>query len=197
MSTQADNTQNNNHIAKLALAMNDYSHFFSIRRHLNINFIRDLNGSGIQGLFIKRQSDEENLIQVIFDYTYNESETFLYEADLFMDQRKDYEPTLNKGKHKFILKKAEIKIDWEDDEMNLWRSDIKRLTRPHVTLEDWLANDSEMLVRCDSFLFCRKPVIFTSNDLRRYIAMGLTLDDLKKRLKCMKCGKHIASISAF
>ncbi|GAB0562853.1 hypothetical protein LL01C4_35500 [Escherichia coli] len=47
---------NCNDIARLALAMHGHSYFFSLRRHLNINFSRDLNGSGTQGLFIKKQN---------------------------------------------------------------------------------------------------------------------------------------------
>lgn len=190
-------TYNRNDIARLALAMHDHSYFFSLRRHLNINFSRDLNGSGIQGLFIKKQSDEMDLIQVIFDCTYSKNDDFLYEADLITDQYKDYEPTVNKGKHRFVAKRAELKIDWNSDEIQQWRSDIERLTRSHGTLEDWLKNDSEMLVRCTSGFFCRKPAILTLNDLKQYVAMGVTLEDLKTRLKCSKCGKRGAKVTVF
>lgn len=82
---------NCNDIARLALAMHGHSYFFSLRRHLNINFSRDLNGSGTQGLFIKKQNVDIDLIKVIFDYTDNKNDDFLYEADLIKDQRKDYE----------------------------------------------------------------------------------------------------------
>lgn len=53
---------NCNDIARLALAMHGHSYFFSLRRHLNINFSRDLNGSGTQGLFIKKQNVDIDLI---------------------------------------------------------------------------------------------------------------------------------------
>ncbi len=69
--------------------MHGHSYFFSLRRHLNINFSRDLNGSGTQGLFIKKQNVDIDLIKVIFDYTDNKNDDFLYEADLIKDQRKD------------------------------------------------------------------------------------------------------------
>lgn len=197
MDAHADKPHNSNDIARLALAMHDHSYFFSLRRHLYINFSRDLNGSGTQGLFIKKQNDETDLIQVIFGPTYSNDGDFLYEADLFTDQRKDYEPTVNRGKHRFVAKRADLKIDWNSDVIHKWRSDIERLTRPHDTLDDWLKNESEMLVRCTAIFFCRKPAILTLDDLKRYVAMGFTLEDLKTRLKCSKCGKRGAKITAF
>lgn len=197
MGAHTGNPYNLNDIATLALAMHAHSYFFSLRRHLYINFSRDLNGSGIQGLFIKKQNDEMDLIQVIFQCSYSKKGDFLYEADLITDQRKDYEPTVNKGKHRFVAQRADLKIDWNSDEILQWRSDIERLTRPHDTLGDWLTNDSEMLVHCCSGYLCRKPAILTSNDLKRYAAMGITLEDLKIRLKCSKCGKRVANVTVF
>lgn len=70
-------------IARLALAMHDHSYFFSLCRGLSIRFSRDLNGSGTQGLYITKKSDETNpphLIQVFFDYTYEKDGEFLYES---------------------------------------------------------------------------------------------------------------------
>lgn len=129
---------NRNDIARLALTMHGHSYFFSLRRHLNINFSRDLNGSGTQGLFIKKQNVDIDLIKVIFDYTDNKNDDFLYEADLIKDQRKDYEPTVNRGKHRFVAKQIELNIDWNGNEIQQWRADIERLTRSHDNLEDWL-----------------------------------------------------------
>lgn len=187
-------------IARLALAMHNHMYFFSFRRGLSIRFSRDLNGSGTQGLYITRESDERNpphLIQVFFDYTYQKDSEFLYEADLIMDKGKDYEPTINKGKHRFVANSAAIQIDWNSDETQQWRSDIKRLSRSPDTLADWIGDDLEMLVRCGSGFFCRKPVILTKETLKRYAAAGLCLQDLKTRLTCSKCGKRQARVSVF
>ncbi|HCO6571626.1 hypothetical protein JEX04_17510 [Escherichia coli] len=107
------------------MAMHGHSYFFSLRRHLNINFSRDLNGSGTQGLFIKKQNVDIDLIKVIFDYTDNKNDDFLYEADLIKDQRKDYEPTVNRGKHRFVAKQIELNIDWNGNEIQQWRADIE------------------------------------------------------------------------
>jgi len=186
-------------IARLALAMHDHSYFFSLRRGLSIRFSRDLNGSGTQGLDIKK-SDETNpphLIQVLFDYTYEKDGEFLYKADLIMDRGKDYEPTVNKGEHRFVAKSATMQIDWNSDETLQWRSDIDRLSRSPETLTGWIEDDLEMLVICGSRFFCREPAILTKNDLKRHVAAGLSLEDLKARLKCSKCGKRGARIMVF
>ncbi len=186
-------------IARLALAMHDHSYFFSLRRGLSFRFSRDLNGSGTQSLYFKR-SDETNpphLIEVFFDYTYKKDGKLLYEADLIMDYGKDYEPTINKGKHRFVVESATMQIDWNSDETRQWRSDIDRLSRSPETLTGWIEDDLEMLVSCGSRFFCRKPVILTKNDLRRHVAAGLSLEDLTARLKCSKCGKREARIMAF
>lgn len=187
-------------IAKLALAMHDHSYFFSLCRGLSIRFSRDLNGSGTQGLFITKESNEAdppNLIQVLFRQTYDKDGEFLYEADLIMDRGKDYEPTVNKGKHRFMAEAAAMEIDWNSVETQQWRLDIERLSKSPETLTGWIEDDLEMLVRCDSGYFCRKPAILTKNDLEQYIAAGLSLEDLKTRLKCSKCGQRRARITAF
>lgn len=118
-------------------------------------------------------------------------------ADLIMDKGKDYEPTVNRGKHRFVANSAAIQIDWNSDETQQWRSDIERLSRSPDTLSGWIEDDLEMLVRCGSGYFCRKPAILTKNDLKRYVAAGLSLEDLKTRLKCTKCGKRGARVTVF
>jgi len=187
-------------IAKFALAMYDHIHFFSLRRGLRMRFSRDLNGSGTQGLYITREADEEDpspLVQVVFDRTYGENGEILYEADLIMDQRKDYEPTVNKGKHRFAACYATIRADWHSEEIMQYRSDIERLSKSPDTLRDWIEQALEMQVNCTSGYFCRKPVILNKNDLERFSIEGLTLEDLKARLKCSKCGKLGATVRVF
>ncbi|WP_206664578.1 basic helix-loop-helix domain-containing protein [Dankookia rubra] len=187
-------------IARLALAMHDHEYFFSLRRGLRFNFSRDLNGSGIQGLYIRRESDGKDtshLFEIIFDYTLGKDDNFLYEADLIKDHGKDYEPSINCGKTRFVARSATIRIDWNSDEAQEWRSDIERLSRSPDTLTEWIEEDSEMLVRCGSTYFCRKPAILTINDLRRHVAAGMSLKDLTNRLKCSKCGKRGARVTVF
>ncbi|MBP7818248.1 MAG: hypothetical protein KA085_19180 [Phenylobacterium sp.] len=185
-------------IAKLALAMHDHTYFFSLRRGLSIRFSRDLNGSGTQGLYITRESDEaaSKLIVVIFEPRSKNDDNFLYEADLLMDGRKDYDPTINRGKCGFVACMAETRIDWNSDETVQWRSDIDRLSRSPNTLTGWIEADLEMLVRCGT-RYCYQNAILTRSDLTRHVAAGLSLEDLKTRLKCTKCGTRGARVMAF
>lgn len=182
-------------IASLALAIHDRRFFFRLHRGLKIRFSRDLNGSGTQGLSIARIREEGkplSVIDVVFSPTYKDGE-FLYEADLIMDKGKDYEPTVNKGRHRFVTKSAFMGIEWGSYEIGLWRSDIDRLSEPPDSLTGWIEAGLEMLVGCGAF-YCHGSVILTRSDLSRHVAAGLSLEELKTRLKCSKCGKRQAIV---
>lgn len=186
-----------NHIARLALAMYDHSAFFSIHRNLNIRFSSDFNGSGTQYLFIKNEDDEasfEGLIKVFFDPTYNED--FLYEADLFTDQSRDYLPTLNRGKRRFAAELAVLNIEWNSDEIQQWRSDVERLRITSDTLSYWTENNLDMRVSCAS-PSCRPSSRLALSKLREHLSTGMTLEALKARLTCTRCGKRGARVSVF
>lgn len=186
-------------IARLALAIHDHSYFFSLRRGLKTSFSRDLNGSGTQGLYIKRKDDEDVssfLITVIFGPIYGKDEEFLYEADLITDQRKDYEPTINRGKRRFGARAATIEVDWHCDEARQWRLDVARLSQSPDTLTGWLEANLEMLVRCGS-RNCWHSAILSKTDLERHVAAGLTLESLREQLKCSECRKRGARVIVF
>lgn len=186
-------------IAKMALAMCGHSLFFLRRRGLSISFSRDLNGSGTQGLYIARATDEMRpppLIAVVFSPTYNPDGEFLYEADLITDGRKDYEPSVNRGKHRFAADSATMQIDWFGEETTQWRSDIDRLSTVPENLAGWIDANLEMMVRCDAF-FCEGSSVLTKSDLSRYVAAGLGLEDLKTRLQCSRCGERRARVMVF
>lgn len=184
-------------IARLALAMYEKSYFFSLRRGLSISFYRDTDGSGTQLLEITRRSGQEpHLIEVIFDVTYSDDD-FLYEADLIKDQRKDYEPTINFGKQRFFARRARLKIDWGSEEVQRWRHDVERLSRSPDTLAGWVEADLEMLVRCSEAFGCGRKTVLTSSDLALQVEATVTLEDLKARLTCLKCGKRQADVLVF
>jgi hypothetical protein len=187
-------------IARLALAMNDKEHFFSVRRSLEFRFIRDINGSGVQVLEISRKGagdDSRYLFRVNFDLVHGDSESFLYEADLIRDQGKDYEPTVNLGKHRFAAQSVWLQIEWSSDEVAQWYSDIQRLsTADPDSLEEWLESDREMLVRCRARFLCGWEKVFARDDLARHAEAGMSLEDLRSRWTCSKCGERNAKILA-
>lgn len=187
-------------IARLALAMDDKGHFFLLRRSLQIRFSRDINGSGMQALDVSRKGERDDfkyLLRVHFEPVHRDGETFLYEADLFRDQGKDYEPTVNHGKHRFGAQSVWLQIDWSSDEVAQWHSDIQRLSTPAPdSLEGWLESDLEMLVKCKAGFICGWEMVFTKDALARHFSTGTNLEDLKARLTCSKCGERNARILA-
>lgn len=55
MNTYSDKIHNLIDIAKLAVAMREHRYFFALRRGIDVNFCADLNGSGTQGIFIRKK----------------------------------------------------------------------------------------------------------------------------------------------
>lgn len=187
-------------IAKLALAIHEKDHFFSLRRSIKTRFSRDINGSGAQSLEVAREHGDFSsnyLFQVYFDAAHRDQVNVLYEADLIRDQGKDYEPTVNYGKSPFFATSAWLQIDWGCDEVVQWQSDAQRLSTTPESLAGWLNANLEMFVRCSSGVFCGQKAIFTKDSLARFAAEGLTLDGLKNRLTCSKCGKRNARLLVF
>lgn len=186
-------------VARMALRMYDHSYFFSLRRDLTMNFSRDLNGSGTQGLDIRRKErarDLEGFVSVTFHEAYKDDHTVLYEADLIKDKGKDYEPTINVGKRPFAAQSAVISIKWDGEDMAQWRSDLLRLSQSPKSLNEWLSLDLEMLVRCGARCW-RTSAVFSKTDIQRHIDGGTNLDQLKARLKCKECGKRNAVLLPF
>ena len=176
-------------IARLALAMYDLSYFFHFKRHLALRFHRDINGGGTQQLEVLRKVGEQRLIEVYFDPVIGEG-SYLYEADLITDQRKDYEPSVNRGKRRFAATRADLHIDWSDDQVQQWLADTVRLSETPDTLAGWVEADLQMFVVCSGVASCNTRVVLTQSKLAGYAAEGLTLEDLKSRLICSKCGKR-------
>jgi hypothetical protein len=179
--------------------MDEHSYFFSLRRGVKTRFSRDLNGSGTQGIYINRADDEftsEYLVSVVFQPSYSKDDDFLYEADLITDQRKDYEPTVNRGKHRFKAWRAYIEVDWNGDECRQGQADVARLSRSADTLTGWIQADLEMIVRCGS-RNCWHSAILSKTDLERHVAAGMTLEALKRQFKCSECNRREARISVF
>lgn len=192
-------------IARMALAMYEHGHFFSMRRGLSFDFRRDLNGSGSQGLYIKRTAKDlripvldgsDRLMQIFFDVPSTKDRELLYEADLTQDGRKDYEPSINKGKRWFAATRADLMIDGNGEEFGVWLADLDRLLRMPGNLSEWIERDLQMFVACKS-LYCREPAILTKDDLRILFEKGLELNDLASRFRCSKCGQRDARIKVF
>jgi len=186
-----------NDIGRLAWSIYKKGYFFARRRGLKFDYRRDINGSGEQLLEITREADDQIVFRVIFDVGYRGEESFIYEADLITDQRKDYMPSVNRGKHKFLATRAEMNVEWNGDEVEQWRADVARLSATPETLEGWVEAGQEMMVVCAIGLMCGHSVILTHNDLAAHVAAGLSLEDLQKRLTCTECRHRSARLTVF
>ena len=186
-------------IARLALAIHAKGYFFSHRRGLSVDFCRDLNGSGVQRLEIGRKGEPETCfpIRVFFEPIIGNHDNPLYEADLITDQRKDYEPTVNRGKHRFFATGVELQLDLGSKEVQQWRRDIERLAVSPDTLADWVEAGLDMLVRCRGGFFCNRSTVLTRSNLARHVSTNVSLEELRARLKCSRCGEREPQLLVF
>ena len=114
-----------------------------------------------------------------------------------MDQGKDYEPTVNKGKHGFVADSVDMRFDWYIEGGPQWQSDIEQLSSLPNTLAGWIEADLAMFVKCGTGYLCDQSSVLTIGDLTRHAVAGLSLEGLKSRLKCTKCGKRGAHVIMF
>ena len=186
--------------ARTAVSMYEGCLYFIHRQGLQFDFCRDLNGSGTQRLRIVRPSVSASpdwQVELIFSPVY--SGDCIYEADLLMDGRKDYDPTINKGKHGFQADSIRVETvrpdtiaDWLLDVYRTWQTDLDYLSLPHETLDDWVQNGFHMWAMCQTPL-CHRSVL-SHDDLRRYADAGLSLDELRARMRCSRCGMRGARV---
>ncbi len=190
-----------------SLSWNIYQNsiFFQINFSLYASYCRDLNGGGSQRIEIysnKDRSDNDLEFTAFFSQYFEDD--WIYEADLFMDGRKDYHPTINRGKSKFGGVDARINkldpdeiLNWVNEGYLLWVDEISRISQPHSTLLEWVDSGLSMGVKC-STMYCRDEVkVIKNDDLKKFISYGATLEDLGKRLVCLKCGHRNPRIAPF
>jgi len=188
-------------IARLAFAMHE-SHLFFIHRHgLKLDFCRDLNGGGTQRLTITPSGSGEVpnwTLEAFYTPIYSD-DPWIYQADLLMDGRKDYDPVINRGKHGFCADSIHIRVppsetvaDWFVANYLVWEKELGRVQLPYSTLRQWFESGFHMWVTCQD-AFCHRAVL--SNDsLKQYADTGLTVEELSARMRCTQCGKRGARV---
>lgn len=179
-----------NEIAKLAIAIRENICFFYTRRGIDAKFNIDINGSGTQSIEIIRISDNKCLIGVVCSTT-SEKSNILYRGILLKDQDRDYKPSVSYGVRNFGADFSYIEIDWNSKEILQLRSDAERLSKCNPrNIYEWIDQDLDMIVKCR----CYYRSIIKNIDLKRYADSNLSLQDLKYRLKCSKCGRRDAEL---
>lgn len=182
-------------IGRLAWSMYEKSYFFSMRRGLKCFYSRDINGSGEQMLEITRSENDQRVLRIIFDVSYREGESYIYEAELIKDQRKDYMPSVNHGKRSFLATRAEMYVDWNCEEVDQWRFDLDRLSVRPETLEGWVEAGLDMIVSCRSSRMCMHTVVLSPDDLAKHAVAGISVNEFQKRLVCSRCRKRTVRLS--
>lgn len=184
--------------ASLAWGMLSNSHSFLHRFSVQCSLNQDFNGSGMQKLEVCRvgvPSDEYPILSVLFEACWEVG--WIYEANLIMDGRKDYEPPINRGKHKFCVRSARINVynstgmlEFVNDNYIPWEEQLYRCGLPHATLAEWASSRVDMLIKCSNPL-CSSPYkVLPTMKLQEFFSSGLDLSMLRTRLTCSVCRRN-------
>lgn len=187
-------------IARLAVAMHESRLFFIHRHGLKLDFCRDLNGSGTQALTITPSGlgkVPDWTLEAVFSPV--NSGDYIYQADLLVDGRKDYDPVMNRGKHGFRADRVHMRVsppdivsDWLVGNYLIWESELDKVQLPHSTLEEWVGNGFHMWVICQD-VFCHRSVL-PNDRLKEFADAGLSLEELNSKMRCTQCGKRGARV---
>lgn len=96
------------------------------------------------------------------------------------------------------IKRKEGDADvWIQGELIRLQKILDNLDKATQSLHLWAENGLNMRVFCASYS-CRalNPAIIPNNQLLAHANNGLSLDDLKRRLKCKICGAHCSHVQA-
>ncbi|HEY8594659.1 MAG TPA: hypothetical protein VIL84_05410 [Devosiaceae bacterium] len=79
------------------------------------------------------------------------------------------------------------------DDLRRLKQITDRLESATGSLDGWVNEGLSAAIICKT-LFCRDPVVLPHQRLRAFSESGLTLDGLKAKLVCVKCGKRNTSL---
>ena len=129
---------------------------------------------------------------------------WIYEANLIMDGRKDYEPSVNHGKRKFCASSARINVfnpaellDWINNCYMPWQEQLYRCALPHGTLAEWVSSRTDMLVKCSNLECCSPFMVLPEKKLSEYLSSGLDLGALRSKLTCSFCRRREPDVFPF
>lgn len=182
-------------IAKTLWKASSYASGFLIKYGISARICADLDGGGRQGVFLYKNiplnSDDmysNNIAAATFG-TRN-TENWIYEAVLWEDARKDYKPSINRGKHKFSAETVRILAKDDADILQFinmhylhWESYLGYAINTRSKISEWIDSKVDMIVKCTS---CDHKAILSSKNL--YDRRKLDFLDFTKKLVCVKCG---------
>lgn len=193
-------------IGAIFSTMRNHSWFFGHRYNLDVSYCRDLGGCGRQMIRVTEDNKGEGAwrVSLFFQPNYSAKEEFCYEAELITDQRKDYEPSINRGIHQFRLERFTLSLTdvaqiehWFKYVFPVLRHETERLKMEHETLEQWVGARLDMAVKCSKFMCRKDPILIPHQKLQTFIDLGYSLEDLQDKLVCSVCGKSRPTLLPF
>lgn len=182
-------------LASLAVISSKYHVFFKRVHGIEASYKNDINGTGEQFRSVSIKDAEGSLIAEFSSYfDSSHDDVFVYEADLWRDQRKSSMPTLNRGKHKFDIKglylcfpdQAKL-FNWVRLAYPVINSHISLFNRNRDDLIRWTETGLDMRVVC-YMTDCRNASILSNGQLMALRKKGEVLASLSRKLRCSKCG---------
>jgi len=182
-------------LASLAVISSKYHAFFKRVHGIEASYKNDINGTGEQFRSVSIRSSDGSLIAEFSSYFGSSNDdNFVYEADLWRDQRKSSMPTLNRGKHKFDIKDLYLCFHDQAKLFNWVRyaypeinSHISLFNRNRDDLIRWTQAGLDMRVVC-YMTDCRNASILSNEQLMDLRKKGEVLASLSRKLRCSKCG---------
>ena len=198
--------------ADIALRWSNYGDYLLRTHQLSLIKSENHDGFPLQDFYIISYDGKNNildsrkpLINISFYETSNRDVNYNYVAMASRSTTTAYKRgrTGQPCEVKFKIYSASIKRDegeadiWIQGELIRLQGIFDNLDKATQSLHLWAENGLNMRVFCASHS-CRalNPAIIPNNQLLAHANNGLSLDDLKRRLKCKICGAHCSHVQA-
>ncbi|MFG6535198.1 hypothetical protein ACGYK5_15305 [Sulfitobacter sp. 1A16787] len=182
-------------LAHMSVVFCENRSFFKENHGIFARHCKDANGSGNQSRQFEVLDESGGLVLSCYmTFMPSKEKVYVYEADLFKDQRKDYLPGKCHGKHRFDINSLQLTYygkgtmcDWVSEAYPIVRDHAELLGPVREDLISWTEAGLSMKVICGNFS-CRHISIIPVCNLLSYRRHGEVLASLRKRLTCGRCG---------
>lgn len=190
-------------LAQMSVVFYENSSFFKENHGIVVQYRSDTNGSGNQSRKFEVLDESGGLIfKCDMNFMPTRESEFVYEADLFTDQRKDYDPVVNRGRRRFDVENLKLTFygkrmmcDWISEAYPTVKEHAELLGPVRADLISWTEAGLDMKVTCANYS-CRHVSIIPNNNLLSYRRDGEVLASLRKKLTCCKCGYRASATSS-
>ena len=192
-------------LGELVRRIYKYSSYLENREYITLNKWNDYDGSPYEDTIElkKNMIDKVELWRINFYYSDSIHDADGYDFDYSAVVARNYsdeegiKPSGPSMEKKFILQS--IWTSHKEDKTAAWVAPVyrslietcERLEAMGTDLALWASSDLDMRVWCNN---CRSlfHTILPNTRLRELVMSGVTMERLKSRLMCKKCGKRVA-----